>query len=137
LTGICVGAILVMHGPEVTEMDDSGFPVEMICGVPVVTTPLELDLTNAPRLESALSAAAPDGTGAVVVDMSRTRFCDIAGLRTLLMARTRLRAGGGDLLLVIGEEAVLRILELTGADRLIRLVTDVKEAIEQASDDLA
>ena len=116
-------------------MDDGRFPVEVISGVPVMTAPRDLDITNAPQLESALRAWLPDGSGTLVVDMSRTRYCDSAALHTLLAARTRLRADGGDLLLVIGGEAVLRVFEITGADRLTRTVTTLEEALAQASAD--
>jgi anti-sigma B factor antagonist len=114
-------------------MDDSSFPVEVISGVPVMTAPCELDITNASELETALQSTAPDGTGTLVIDMSSTRFCDSAALRTLLMARTRLRAGGGDLLLVIAGEAVLRVFQITGADRLIRHVASLEEALARTS----
>ncbi len=39
-------------------MDDTGFPVEMIMGIPVVGTPEEIDITNAPGLGKALADAA-------------------------------------------------------------------------------
>ena len=114
-------------------MDDGSFPVEVISGVPVMTAPRELDITNAPQLESALRATARHGDGTLVVDMSRTLFCDCATLHRLLAARDRLRADGGDLLLVIGGPAVLRVFQLTGADLLIRNVTSLEEALAQAS----
>lgn len=42
--------------------------------MPVVATPAEIDITNAEGLPSALLGAAADGHGALVVDMTRTRF---------------------------------------------------------------
>jgi anti-sigma B factor antagonist len=114
-------------------MDDSSFPVEVIGGVPVMTAPRELDISNAPELESALRAAAPDGTATLVIDMSPTTFCDSAALHTLLTARSRFRAGGGDLVLVIAGGAVLRVFEITGADRLIRHVASLDEALALTS----
>lgn len=103
----------------------------VIRGVPVVTTPGELDITNAPQLESALRAV--DGTGTLVVDMSQTRFCDSSALHALLAAHTRLRPDGGGLLLVIGEDAVLRVFEITGADQLIPNVTTLDQALARTS----
>jgi anti-sigma B factor antagonist len=114
-------------------MDDSSFPVKVISGVPIMTAPRELDMSNAPELESALRAAAPDGTGTLVIDMSLTTFCDSAALHTLLTARNRFRVGGGDLVLVIAGGAVLRVFEITGADRLIRHVTSLEEALADLS----
>ena len=94
-------------------MDDGRFPAQA-AGVPVVTTPEELDITNARHLEPALAEAAAEGHGSFVVDMSRTRFCDSAGLHVLLAAHKRARGDGGGLVLVIVGQAVLRLFELTG-----------------------
>ena len=65
-------------------MPDAGFPVEMVNGVPVVVTPEEIDITNAAGLRAALLEAAVDGHGTLVVDMSRTQFCDTAGIHALV-----------------------------------------------------
>ncbi len=64
-------------------MPDAVFPVEMVSGVPVVTTPGQVDITNADGLRAALAESAGRGHGSVVVDMSRTEFCDTAGLHAL------------------------------------------------------
>jgi hypothetical protein len=43
---------------EVTQMHDGWFAFEVASGVPVVTAPEEIDITNAPELRSALLEAA-------------------------------------------------------------------------------
>jgi hypothetical protein len=53
---------------------DDRFPFEVVSGVPVVTAPEEIDITNAPGLRSALLQAAAHGHRTLVVDMTRTRF---------------------------------------------------------------
>jgi hypothetical protein len=50
-------------------MHDGRFPFEVASGVPVVTAPEEIDITNAPALRSALLKAATHGHGTVAVDM--------------------------------------------------------------------
>jgi hypothetical protein len=55
-------------------MDELGFPVEVVSGVPAVTTPEEIDIANAPGFRSALVEAAARGHESFVVDMSRTQF---------------------------------------------------------------
>jgi anti-anti-sigma factor len=113
-------------------MDDGRFPAQA-AGVPVVTTPEELDITNAPHLEPALAEAAAQGHGSFVVDMSRTRFCDCAGLHVLLAAHKRARADGGGLVLVIAGQAVLRMFEITGADTVVPCFASLDEALAHAS----
>jgi hypothetical protein len=55
-------------------MHDGRYPFEVASGVPVVTAPEEIDITNAPALRSALLEAAAHGHGTLVVDMTRTQF---------------------------------------------------------------
>jgi anti-sigma B factor antagonist len=113
-------------------MSDNGrFPVEAV-GVPVVTAPEELDITNAQHLEPALAEAAAKGHGSFVVDMSQTRFCDIAGLHVLLAAHKRARADGRGLVLAIGRKAVLRLFEITGAVSVVPCFASLEEALARA-----
>jgi anti-sigma B factor antagonist len=110
-------------------VSDVGFPVEMVHGVPVVTTPEAVDITNAGALGSALARAAPDGHGTIVVDMGRTEFCDTAGLHTLVAAYKHGLAAGGQVLLVTRATAVLRIFAITGLDRVIPHFTSLEQAL--------
>ena len=105
------------------------FPVEAVQGVSVVTAPEEIDVANAAGLRAALLEAAGSGRALVVVDMSRTRFCDSAGLNALVAAARRAWAEGGEVRLVIVGEAVARIVALTGVDRVIPICASLEEAL--------
>ena len=110
-------------------MPELGFPVEMVSGVPVVATPAEIDITNAAGLRAALDKAAGNGPGTLVVDLTRTRFCDSAGMHALVDAHKRARAEGGQGLLAVSGAAVPRILEITGIDRVLPRYDSVAEAL--------
>jgi anti-sigma B factor antagonist len=112
-------------------MPEVSFPVEMVGGVPVVAAPEEIDITNAGGLRAALLQAAAHGNGTLVVDMSRTQFCDSAGLNVLVRAHKRAQADGGELLLVICGAAVLRIFAVTGIDRLMPTFPNLGQALAQ------
>jgi anti-anti-sigma factor len=110
------------------------FPVEVLEGVPVVTAPEEVDIANAAGLTAALlEAALPEATELdrplIVVDMSRTRFCDSAGLNALVGAARQARASGGEIRLVVTGQAVARIVELTGVDRVIPIYASLEDAL--------
>jgi anti-sigma B factor antagonist len=107
--------------------------VDMVVGVPVVTAPEEIDLTNVPGLRAALQEAAATGSPALVVDMTRTRFCDSAGLRVLVDAQKRAVAEGGAVLLAVPAAAVLRVLEITGIDQVIPHFASLDEAVTHAT----
>jgi anti-anti-sigma factor len=113
-------------------MPEASFPVEVISGVPVVTAPEEIDITNAAGLRAALLEAATHGSGTLVVDMAQTQICDAAGLNVLVRAHQRARADGGQLLLVIGAAAVLRIFAVTGIDHLIPTFPNLEQALAAA-----
>ena len=108
--------------------------VDIVVGVPVVTAPEEIDLTNVPGLRTALQEAAATGSPALVVDMTRTRFCDSAGLRVLVDAHKRAVAEGGAVLLAVPAAAVLRVLEITGIDQVIPHFASLDEAVVHATE---
>ena len=114
-------------------MPEARFPVDVIKGVPVVAAPEEIDITNAAGLRAALLEATADGHGTLVVDMTGTRFCDCAGLHVLVNAYKRARAIGGEVLLALSGAEVLRILELTGIDRVVPSFTSLDEALARAT----
>jgi anti-sigma B factor antagonist len=114
-------------------MPEATFPVEVVSGVPVVAVPEEIDITNAAGLRAALLEATAEGSGALVVDMSRTQFCDSAGLNVLVRAHHRLRAEDGEMLLVISGATVVRIFAVSGVDHVIRTFPTLEEAIAQTS----
>lgn len=114
-------------------MDNGGFPIEMVAGVPVVTAPEEIDIVNVPELRSALLKAAADGSGTLVADMTRTRFCDSSGVHALVTAYKRAQDEGGELLLVVRSAEVLRILALTGIDQVIPNFESLEDAFAHTS----
>jgi anti-sigma B factor antagonist len=113
-------------------MPDAAFPVDMVKGVPVVAAPEQVDITNSDGLRAALLESAARGHGTLVVDMTRTQFCDTSALHALVGARKRAQADGGDILLVITGSAVLRIFAITGLDRVFASFTSLDEALAQA-----
>jgi anti-sigma B factor antagonist len=110
-------------------MPDIRFLVEMVKGVPVVAAPEEIDITNAGELRRALLESAAHGSGTLVVDLTRTQFCDTSGLHALVGARKRARAEGGDLLLVTPGAGVLRIFAITGLDQVFPSFASLGEAL--------
>jgi hypothetical protein len=66
--------------------------------------------------------------------MTRTRSCDPAGLNALVAAHNRARAAGGELL-VVCSAAVLRVLAITGVDRVIPNFATLDDALAHRSPD--
>ncbi len=114
-------------------MTDGQYHIELVSGIPVVTVPEEIDVTNAADLRAALLKAGVNGSGTLVADMTQTQFCDSSGVHALVVAHRRAQAEGGQLLLVISSAAVLRILAITGIDRVIPNFTSLADALAHAT----
>ena len=111
-------------------MDDVSYLRRMAGAVPVVAAPAEIDVTTAGQLRAVLLAAAGAGHPTAVVDMTRTLFCDSAGLHALLRAHKRAVSAGGELRLVVpADGTVPRVLNLTGLDLVIPCFPSMAEAL--------
>jgi ABC-type transporter Mla MlaB component len=84
-------------------------------------------LARRPR-PAAIAAARPGP--ALVVDMTRTRFCDSAGLHALIGVHKRAQDEGRHLRLAVTGAQVRRILALTALDRLIPVCTSLDQALD-------
>jgi anti-anti-sigma factor len=113
-------------------MLDAKFPVVVVEGVPVVAVPEEVDVTNANGLRLALLHAAAGSPPAVVVDMTRTQFCDSAGLNVLVSAHKNAQAVAGEVLLAQPGPIILRVMELTGIDQAITSLASLDKALAAA-----
>jgi anti-sigma B factor antagonist len=103
----------------------------MINGVPVVEAPAEIDISNAEQLRIVLLDAGSRGHATVVVDMTRTRFCDSSGFSVLVGAHKRALADGGGLRLVIpASTQVLRIFTVIGLGRFIPRFASLDQALD-------
>lgn len=94
----------------------------------VVVLPDEIDALNADAVGEQLAAAIAPGA-VVIADLTVTVFCDCAGVRSLLLACRRASAIQAELRLVVRAGAVLRILELLGADLVVPVYPDLGLAL--------
>ena len=109
-------------------MPDLSFRVEMAADVPVVVTPGDIDITNAAAFRTALLEAA-GRSRTFVVDMSRTQFCDTAGIHALVTAHKQAEADGREVRLVVTSASVLRIFAITGFDQVISRFSNLDQAL--------
>jgi anti-sigma B factor antagonist len=65
--------------------------------------------------------------------MSRTQFCDTAGIHALVAAHKRAEAGRCEIRLVITGAAVLRIFAITGLDSVIPPFATLEDALAATS----
>src|SRR3954447_6685006 len=99
-----------------------------VAGHKVLEVGGEIDVYTAPQLRERLISLVESGARQVVVDLGRVEFLDSTGLGVLVGALKRLRVVGGELLLVCGQERLLKIFRITGLDRVFALYESVEAA---------
>lgn len=88
----------------------------------------EVDIHTSPALKAALGEAVGSGCPVVVADLSGVMFIDSSGLGVLVGALRRAREAGGELRLVSANDAVIKILRITGLDTVFPLFATLDEA---------
>jgi anti-anti-sigma factor len=102
---------------------------ECLAGSVVVVLPEDIDVVNADVVGELLAAAIVPGVAVVVADLTVTIFCDCAGIYSLMLAYRKASASNVELRLAVRSGAVLRVLELIGADQVLRVFPDPGAAL--------
>lgn len=89
----------------------------------------EVDLATAPQLREALLHEAEEGTQNILVDLREVEFLDSSGLGVLVGVLKRMRERGGELALACSEGPVLKVLTITGLDRVFPIHEEPASAI--------
>jgi anti-sigma B factor antagonist len=88
-------------------------------GITVLELEGEVDLSTLPVLRDRLLRAASQQPGVVAVDIDGVAAMDDTGLGVLMGVAGRLRAQGGELMLVCANPRLLELMRLTRLDRAI------------------
>jgi anti-sigma B factor antagonist len=110
-------------------MSAERFPVAWADRVAVVAMPAEIDMNNAEAVHDQLLAVMAEGAVTVIVDMTVTTFCDSAGVNALVQARKRALAGERVIQIAAIGPAVIRLLSITGVDKLIDVYPTVSASL--------
>lgn len=103
----------------------------------VLTLSGELDLHVVDALAGELAAIEEAGGTRVIVDLVGVSFLDSTALAVLVASCKRLRAGGGRLVLVSNDPRTLRVLEITGLDRVFEVERSLADAVGGVLDGVA
>ncbi len=94
----------------------------------------EIDLSNADAIGDAILVEVPNQSAALVLDLSAVDYIDSAGIRLVFQLRTKLRARGQGLALVVAPTSpagdALRLAGVAGS-------VETVESLEQALDGVA
>ena len=96
----------------------------------VVIMPAEIDAANATAVTGQLSAVLSERPDLITADLTRTRFCDSAGVQAVARAAEQSAAGGTELRVALGDSPVARVFQLTGLDQVVRVYRDVQQSLD-------
>jgi len=113
-------------------MTQGQLPVDWHGQQAVVGMPDEVDMANGAAIQEGLLAALAQRPAVLVVDMTRTTFCDSAGVRAIMLTHRQAAAAGCQLRLVIGSLAVTRVFTIIGAGQLVPIHPDLAGALAAA-----
>lgn len=113
----------------VAVMSGEHYPVLWISRTAVVSLPGEIDITNADQVREDLLSVLNQGAALLIADLSKTTFCDSAGVSALARSFRRAKASQSGMRLVVSTLAVQRVLALTGIDRLLDIYPSVAASL--------
>lgn len=90
----------------------------------------EVDIYTAGSLKERLVQRIEGGCTHVIVDMEAVSFIDSSGLGVLVGALRRVRERGGDVHIVCSHDNILKVLRITGLDKVFPLFSDERAARE-------
>src|SRR5919204_4355004 len=93
----------------------------------VLTVRGEVDVYTAPRLRQAIVDLVDGGSVNIVVDMEKVDFLDSTGLGVLVEGLKRVRTRGGELSVVVTQDKIIKIFEITGLNKAFSLHTSLDD----------
>ncbi|WP_175548226.1 STAS domain-containing protein [Saccharopolyspora flava] len=97
-----------------------------------VTATGEVELVNAPQLESVLNQAVEDRPDVLVLDITAVSFLSSAGLAVLVRTHRDAGARGTRFRVVANNPATLRPIQLMGLDQEFEVYSDREGALQGA-----
>lgn len=89
----------------------------------------EVDIYTAPRFKEDLLALIDEGLTDILVDLTQVEFIDSTALGVLIGGVKRLHPLEGHLLVIADSRPVLKILTITGLDRVFSVYPDREQAL--------
>ncbi len=95
----------------------------------LVTSRVEkLDSSCAPDLKSKFVYLNKQGIRNIILDLSKTRYCDSSGLSSILVAHRLCKEANGSFILASIQDAVQKLIDISQLNNVLKITPTVKEA---------
>ncbi len=102
--------------------------------VPIIKVEGEVDIYTAPRVRSRIIDFIDQGKYKIVIDLQKVDFLDSSGLGVLVGGLKRVKPHNGSILLVMNEERIMKIFEITGLNKVFPIFETEKKALASISE---
>lgn len=89
----------------------------------------KLDTHSAPDLKSVFTFEHKQGHNHMVLDLSKTKFCDSSGLSAILVGNRLCKDTNGTFAITSVQPAVLKMIEIAQLDRVFKIYNSVNDAL--------
>ncbi|MDG1333684.1 MAG: STAS domain-containing protein [Crocinitomicaceae bacterium] len=97
----------------------------------IVKTNVEkLNATNASDLKGELAVLNKKSINNIIIDMSKTKYCDSSGLSAILLANRLCKDTNGKFILCGLQSNVQKLIEIAQLDRVLSITSDEDSALE-------
>ena len=96
----------------------------------VVTNVEKLDISNAAELKSEFVLMNKNGINNIVLDLSKTKYCDSSGLSAVLVANRLCKDTNGKFVLCGLTSGVKKLIEIAQLDKVL-LITDTYQSVSE------
>ena len=100
----------------------------------ILTLGGEIDVYTAPKLREAILRLVDEGATNIVVDMSSVDFLDSTGLGVLVEGLKRVKTRDGNLTIVVTQEKILKIFDITGLNKVFPIHDSIDQATTSTSE---
>lgn len=88
----------------------------------------KVDASNAPELKSIFVMINKEGGNSIILDLSKTKYCDSSGLSAILVANRLCKNSGGTFVLCGLQDNVSKLIEISQLDRVLNITPSLAEA---------
>lgn len=90
----------------------------------------KLDTQVAPGLKTDLVVLKSEGVKNIIVDLSKSRYCDSSGLSAILIANRLCKEAGGTFVLCGVQDPVMKLISISQLDSILNITPTTQEAID-------